>query len=186
MESVTGTVAELRRWPVTGMAPERLRAARIGPLGMAGDGVHVVMSGEQVLEEEMLVGWSAEYPFNVDAGIDPEHPPHALVCSPDGRRRWRWGDPRLAHALAAELGRPVELRREPGRARPILLSAQAGVPVHLRLAFDAAPERLAGRELALANGVRLSVSGPAGRRGGVEARVMTGGRLEIGEPFDLL
>jgi hypothetical protein len=186
MEAVTGTVAELWRWPVTGMAPERLRAARLGPRGMAGDGIHVVMSGDELLDDEALAGWSAKYPFNVDAGIDPEHPPHALVVSPDGRRRWRWGDPRLAHALGTALGRPVELRRDPDRARPILISAQAGVPVHVRLAFDATPERLAGRELALAHGVRLSVSGPAGRRGGVEAQVLAGGRLELGEPFSLV
>src|SRR5690348_17629110 len=106
VEPLTGTVAELWRWPVLGMAPERLRAARLGRRGMAGDGVHLVVAGEEVLEAGALEGWSAEYPFNVDSAIDPEHPPQALVIPPDRARRWRWGDPRLVRALTATAGRP--------------------------------------------------------------------------------
>jgi hypothetical protein len=186
MEPVSGTVAELWRWPVLGMAPERLRSARLGARGMAGDGIHLVVSGEEVLDADVLADWSAAYPFNVDSAIDPEHPPYALVVGPPDRaRRWRWGDPQLAQALAAALGRPVELRRQPERASPILVSAQPGVPVHVRLAFDEPPERLAGHELEFSAGVRLAVTGPAGRRGGVEARVLSGGRVMVGEPFAL-
>jgi hypothetical protein len=186
MEVVTGTIAQLWRWPVAGMRPERLRAARLGPRGMAGDRVHTILAGEQVLDEDALVAWKAEYPFNPDAGIDAETPPHPIVVSPDGQRRWRWGDPRLKHALAAALGHPVELRRELDRAQPVLVSAQRDVPAHLRLALDAPAERLAGHELVLAGGVRLLVSGPAGRRGGIEAQVLDGGRLAVGEPFELV
>jgi|tagenome__1003787_1003787.scaffolds.fasta_scaffold20961372_4 hypothetical protein len=185
MEPLTGTVAELWRWPVLGMAPERLRAARLGRRGMAGDGIHLVMAGEEVLEAGALAGWSAEYPFNVDSAIDPEHPPQALVIPPDRMRRWRWGDPQMVRALGEAIGRPVELRREPTRASPILLSAQPGVPVHLRLAFEAPPERLAGHEIAFDSGVRLEVTGPAGARGGIEARVLTGGRVAVGWSFTL-
>jgi hypothetical protein len=182
MEPVTGPVAELWRWPVVGLAPERLRAARLGACGMAGDGVHRVLAGEEVVE---VPGFAGEYPFNVDAGIDPDHPPHALVVSPDRTRRWRWGDPRLANSLAAAVGRPVKLQREPGRGSPLLVSAQPGVPVHVRLRLDRPAERLAGHRLTLAGGVRLDVTGPAGARGGVEARVLEPGRIEVGEAFTL-
>lgn len=182
MAEVTGTVTELWRWPVLGLAPERLRAARLGVSGMAGDGVHRLVAGEELVE---LPDWAGEYPFNVDSGIDPAHPPHALVLSPDRTRRWRWGDPRLANALAAALGRTVELQREPGRPSPVLVSAQPGVPVHVRLQLDAPAERLAGHRLVLAGGVRLDVTGPAGARGGVEARVLQPGRVTVGEPFTL-
>jgi hypothetical protein len=182
MPEVTGTVAELWRWPVVGLAPERLRAARLGVSGMAGDGVHRLLAGEAPVE---LAGWAGEYPFNVDAGIDPEHPPHALVLSPDRTRRWRWGDPRLANALAEALGRTVTLQREPGRATPVLVSAQPGVPAHVRLRLDAPAERLAGRRLVLAGGVQLDLTGPAGLRGGVEARVVATGRVAVGEAFTL-
>ena len=186
MDPVTGTVAELWRWPVVGMAPERLRAARLGPRGMAGDGIHLVMAGEEVLEAGALEGWSAEYPFNVDSAIDPEHPPQAVVIPPDRLRRWRWGDPRLLRALAATVGRPVELRREPARSSPIIISAQPGVPVHVRLAFATPPERLAGHEIAFDGGTRLEVTGPAGARGGTEARVLAGGRVMVGWSFTIV
>jgi hypothetical protein len=185
MEPLTGTVAELWRWPVLGMAPERLRAARLGDRGMAGDGIHLVMAGDAVLDAGALSDWGAEYPFNVDSAIDPERPPYALVTPPDRGRRWRWGDPQLVEALTATLGAPVRLRREPGRVSPIIISAQPGVPVHVRLAFEAPPERLAGHELAFARGLRLEVTGPAGPRGGIEAQVLARGRVMVGEAFEL-
>jgi uncharacterized protein YcbX len=43
--------------------------------------------------------------------VRPEDPPYAQLTDP-GNRRWRWGDPQLARALADDLGRPVELRRD--------------------------------------------------------------------------
>ena len=186
MEPLTGTVAELWRWPVLGMAPERLRAARLGRRGMAGDGVHLVMAGEELLEAGALAGWSAEYPFNVDSAIDPEHPPQALVIPPDRARRWRWGDPRLIRALTATAGRPVELRREPARTSPII---------------DQRPARRAGARAAR---VRDAAGAPRGPRdrvrqrhsprghgpgrggGGIEARVVTGGRVQVGWSFTLV
>jgi hypothetical protein len=186
MDPLTGTVAGLWRWPVLGLEPERLRAARLGPGGMAAEGVHAVLVDGEPAPPGALPGWAGEYPFNVDSGIDPEHPPHALVVSPDRLRRWRWGDPRLERALARALGRPVELRRNPAHTTPIVVSAQDDAPAHIRLALDAPAERLAGRQLALARGVRLDLAGPAGPRGGVEARVLVPGRLEVGEPFSLL
>jgi hypothetical protein len=186
MDPLTGTVAGLWRWPVLGLEPERLRAARLGPAGMAGEGVHAVLVDGEPAAPGALPGWVGEYPFNVDSGIDPEHPPHALVVSPDRARRWRWGDPRLERALAAALGRAVELRRDPAHRTPIVVSAQEDAPAHIRLSLDAPAERLAGRQLAFARGVRLDLSGPAGLRGGVEARVLAAGRVEVGETFSLV
>lgn len=50
------------------------------------------------------------------APVDPADPPVPALTSPDGDR-FRWGDPRLAQAVAEDLGRPVELVRDP-RGRP--------------------------------------------------------------------
>ena len=62
-------------------------------------------------EAPRLLAWQARYPFNRDGGLDPTRPPFAVVTAPDGRA-YRWGDPRLRSALAADLGREIDLRRD--------------------------------------------------------------------------
>src|SRR5690348_5990961 len=101
-------VLELWRWPVAGMAGERMPSVRVDGRGVGGDLVHAVLGAGVPLE---LEGWTAAYPFNIGANVDPVAPPVPVVTSPRGRA-FRWGDPRLRNALEDALGGPVELRRD--------------------------------------------------------------------------
>ena len=114
-----GSVSRLWRWPVKSMAGEELRALSLGPRGVGGDRTHAVLHEHKgawrpltAREAPGLLAWRAAYPFNLDAGLDPARPPHAMVTGPGGARRWRWGDPQLRSALERDLGRPVRLERD--------------------------------------------------------------------------
>jgi hypothetical protein len=186
---VVGIVAELWRWPVEPMGGERLRALRLTARGVNGDRVHEVAGTFTPEEAERLRGWRATYPFNLDAGVDTEHPPWAMVTGGPRRRTFRWGDPRLAHALEADLGRPVELRREPDVTRPVVLTAvRPAAPVDLRanlvLHLEPQEEAWVGAVLAFAGGARLEVT-VAHAPAGVLARVLAPGRVGAGEAVEL-
>jgi len=192
MTTASGTVAQLWRWPVKSMAGERVLALRIDGRGVGGDRTHAVLyehKGETkpltAREAPRLLAWHAAYPFNFDGGLDPARPPFAVVTGPDGRS-FRWGDPRLRHALAADLGRAVELRRDiegiQDIPRSLLITTGAtlqalGEELHgqvdlrrfrpnLHLDLDAeAWAELAweGAELAFTGGVRLRLLHPCER-----------------------
>ena len=183
----TGTVSRLWRWPVKSMAGEELRALRLGPRGVGGDRSHAVLhhhKGEwrplTAREAPRLLAWQAAYPFNLDAGLDPANPPHAIVTEPGGVRSWRWGDPRLRSALERELGREVRLERDvtgipdvPGTVHVTVaatleaLAGELGTEIdarrfrtNLHLELDAEPWAelgWAGAELELEGGVRLRI-----------------------------
>jgi uncharacterized protein YcbX len=187
-----GTVLELWRWPVKSMAGERVNALRVDGRGAGGDRTHAVMhehKGERkpltAREAPRLLAWHARYPFNVGGGIDPARPPFAIVTAPDSRS-FRWGDPRLRHALQDDLGREIDLVREVAGmqdlSRTLLITTEAslralgeelGGPVDLRrfrpnvhLDLDAPGwDELAweGCELAFAGGVRLRLLHPCER-----------------------
>lgn len=113
-----GTVAALWRWPVKSMAGERVDALRVDGRGAGGDRTHAVLYEHNGMRKPLtareaprLLAWQARYPFNINGGVDPARPPFAIVTAPDGRS-FRWGDPRLKHALADDLGRPIELKRD--------------------------------------------------------------------------
>src|SRR3954447_3719431 len=113
-----GTVQQLWRWPVKSMAGERVQGLRVDGRGAGGDRSHAVLHEHKgqikpltAREAPRLLAWQARYPFNRNGGLDPARPPFAVVTAPDGRS-FRWGAPRLRHALTADLGRPVELRRD--------------------------------------------------------------------------
>jgi uncharacterized protein YcbX len=192
MERARGTVAGLWRWPVKSMAGERVNALRIDGRGAGGDRTHAVVhehKGERkpltAREAPRLLAWSASYPFNLDAGLDPANPPFAIVRAPNGAA-YRWGDPRLQTALAGDLGRPIELMRDVagiqdlGRTLLITtattlrrLGEELGEEIDLRrfrtnvhLEIDAAPwSELGweGGELAFSGGVRLRFLHPCVR-----------------------
>jgi len=189
----TGTVSRLWRWPVKSMAGEELRALSLGPRGVGGDRTHAVLHEHKgawrpltAREAPGLLAWRAAYPFNLDAGLDPARPPHAMVSEPAGTRQWRWGDPQLRAALERDLGRPVRLERDeagiPDVPSTVLvtvagslaaLSDELGTDVDLRrfrpnlhLELDAEPWAelgWAGRSIELEGGVRLEVDGPCER-----------------------
>jgi uncharacterized protein YcbX len=184
----TGTVSRLWRWPVKSMAGEEVRALSIGEHGAGGDRVHAVLhehKGEwrplTAREAPGLLAWTAAYPFDLDAGLDPAEPPHAMVSQPGGRRTWRWGDPQLRSALERDLDRPVRLHRDvagipdvPGQmllttgATLRALSSELGAEVDLRrfrpnlhLELDAEPwaeAGWAGAVVTVEGGVRLAIT----------------------------
>ena len=182
-----GTVQRLWRWPVKSMAGEELRALSLGPRGVGGDRSHAVLHHHKgtwrpltAREAPRLLAWSAAYPFNLDAGLDPDSPPHAIVTEPEGVRHWRWGDPRLRSALERDLGKELRLERDvtgipdvPGTVLVTVagtLAALAGelatevdarrFRTNLHLALDAEPWAelaWAGAEVELEGGVRLRI-----------------------------
>jgi uncharacterized protein YcbX len=188
----TGKVAQLWRWPVKSMAGERVQGLRIDGRGVGGDRTHAVLhehKGEikplTAREAPRLLAWQARYPLNIDGGLDPARPPFAIVTGPDGRS-FRWGDPRLRHALIADLGRPVELRRDlagmQDLGRSLLITTDATLQalgeelsgpidlrrfrpnLHLELDVPAWAELdWEGRELVFAGGVRLRLLHPCER-----------------------
>jgi uncharacterized protein YcbX len=112
----TGRVASLQRWPVKSMAGERLDALSLDRWGVTGDRTHAVFdvfkgATRRVNAEGLprLLAWAAAYPT---AAVGREEPPQAVVTAPDGSAR-TWDDPELPAALAADLGRPLTLAREP-------------------------------------------------------------------------
>ena len=172
-----GTVQRLWRWPVVSMGGEQVSALSLGPDGVGGDRVHRVLLGGgttlAALEEPRLAAWGAAYPFNLGAGLDPASPPHAIVTDPDGRRTYRWGDPRLRSALERDLGRPLRLVRE---ISPSHVRIGDGPRSSLQLSLEAD----AGAEVVFENGVRLLVVSACER--GLLARVIATGRVAEGEP----
>lgn len=112
-----GRVVSLHRWPVKSMAGEDLDALSLDGFGAAGDRTHAVFdvfngAPRRVNAEVLprLLAWSAAYPDAV--AVDRENPPQAVITAPDATAR-DWDDPELPAALAADLGRPVTLVREP-------------------------------------------------------------------------
>jgi uncharacterized protein len=192
VRSSMGTVRELWRYPVKSMAGERVDALRVDGRGAGGDRTHAVMHDHKgarkpltAREAPRLLAWEARYPFNVGGGVDPAHPPFAIVTAPDGRS-FRWGDPRLRHALANDLGRTVELARDVAGmqdlGRTLLVTTEASLralgeelsgPVDVRrfrpnLHLDVDVPgwddlTWEGRELAFAGGVRLRLLHPCER-----------------------
>jgi MOSC domain-containing protein len=190
--TASGTVAQLWRWPVKSMAGERVQALRVDGRGAGGDRSHAVLFEHKgalkpltARESPGLLAWKARYPFNVDGGIDPKSPPRAIVTAPDGRT-FVWGDPRLRHALTADLERPVELRRDihgiQDLPRSLLITTEATLQalgdelhgpidlrrfrpnLHLDLDADAWAELAwEGGELSFAGGVRLRLLHPCER-----------------------
>src|SRR3954463_11677579 len=135
MTTASGTVAQLWRWPVKSMAGERVQALRVDGRGAGGDRTHAVLHEHKgartpltAREAPRLLAWQVLYPFNINGGVDPARPPFAIVTAPDGRS-FRWGDPRLKHALAADLGREIDLVRDAAGlqdlGRTVLITTQA-------------------------------------------------------------
>jgi hypothetical protein len=192
MSEVTGTVRELWRWPVKGMGGERMPSVRVDGRGVGGDRTHAVLRlGEhgwepaRVADVPKLAAWTATYPFNIGANVDPVSPPYALVESPRGRS-YVWNDPRLRCALEDDLGERVQMRRDLhglqlvdrtilvtwGDADPRALRAN----VHLDGELDVDRARSV---LGFQGGVRLRLLCPC-TRGGVYARVLSNGRVAVG------
>jgi hypothetical protein len=177
------------------MAGEPLRSTQIDPRGVAGDRLHYASGPAGRLTQDdlpVLATWGATFPFNPDGAIVPANsPPYPVVVAPDGVRSFRWGDPRLGHALERSLGQGVELVRDLDAVRGVIVATVspeldpevAGINVHLELALPAGG--WAGRDLLFGDGVRLRLVVSRADGPGIEARVMEAGRIAVNEPVTL-
>lgn len=159
-----GAVDTLFRWPVKSFRGETLDALDLDPRGVPGDRAHAVwLKGGKRATARLVPGllrWSARYDEPLNGAI-----PRPRVTSPDGTV-FAWDDEALPHALSADLGRDVDVVRDPAGMqdlpRSILitlegtragLEAELGAPVDLRrfrtnvhVSSDAPPFAEAGWE----------------------------------------
>ena len=112
----TGTVVSLHRWPVKSLGGEPVGALEIDGRGAAGDRAHALFDEFKAAPRRLTARqaprllWGAAY-GDVEVALDD--PPAPVLTAPDGRR-FGWNDAGLAEALSADLGRAVQLRRDPG------------------------------------------------------------------------
>jgi hypothetical protein len=190
-----GFVQSLWRFPVLGMAGEQLRSTQIDARGLAGDRQHFASGPEgqlNVNDLPALADWQATFPFNPDGAVYVDKDPPFPVLHGPGDRTFRWGDPRLAHALERSLGRPIELVRDLEATRGVIITtvkhdldrAFAGVNVQLALQLPG-HGGWAGADLVFRDGVRLKLVASRADGPGIEARVVEAGRIVLGEPVVL-
>ena len=139
----TGTVQSLHRWPVKSFRGERMDALDLDGRGVPGDRAHAVWlrGGKRATARVVpgLLRWAARYetPLNGDV-------PLPSVTAPDGTP-FRWDDPSLPAALSEDLGRDVDVVRDPAGMQDlpntilvtlettrVALEAELGEPVDLR------------------------------------------------------
>ena len=81
MTVAMASVLELWRWPVKAMGGESLPSVRMDVRGVGGDRTHAVLrrgaDGAWTTLRE-LGAWTAAYPFNIGANVDPASPPYAV------------------------------------------------------------------------------------------------------------
>ena len=112
----SGTVLELRRFPVKSLKGEDVGAFRVDRTGVAGDRTHALyLKGGKRLTARVapgLLAWSARYDEHPGDTLAHDDPPAPHLVDPVGRA-WRWGEDGLADALSATAGRDVALVRDP-------------------------------------------------------------------------
>jgi len=113
-----GTVSSLQRWPVKSLAGERADALLLDARGIAGDRAHALFDIHKNAPRRLtarqapgMLRWSAAYAGLPGDALAPGEVPLPRVTAPDGAV-FSWDDPRLPAALAADLGREVQLRRD--------------------------------------------------------------------------
>src|SRR4051794_37542830 len=114
----SGTVLSLHRWPVKSLAGEPAGALRLDARGIAGDRAHALFDEFKgaprrltVRQAPGMLRWAAAYAHAPGDALDPGDVPLPVLTAPDGAA-FAWDDPALPDALAADLGRPVALRRD--------------------------------------------------------------------------
>jgi uncharacterized protein YcbX len=128
----SGTVTELHRWPVKSFAGEPVDTVLVDERGVAGDRTHALFDTFKeaprrltVRQVPRMLAWRATYG---GADVATADPPLARVTGPDGTA-YAWDDPALPGALAADLGREVDLRRDAtgqqDLERSVLITTQA-------------------------------------------------------------
>jgi uncharacterized protein YcbX len=113
----SGRVVSLHRWPVKSMQGEAVDALDVDVIGAAGDRAHALFDEHggapqplTIRQVPRLLLWKAGYGA---AAVTLHDPPRPTLTSPAGAV-FAWDDPALRDALAADLGRAVTPRRDPG------------------------------------------------------------------------
>jgi uncharacterized protein YcbX len=98
------------------MGGEPAGAVRVDGRGVGGDRTYALYDVHRgaprrltVRQVPRLLRWRAAYPGAPDDAVDPGDPPRPTLTAPDGSVH-AWDDAGLPGLLAADLGRPVELR----------------------------------------------------------------------------
>src|SRR3954451_10698430 len=114
----TGKVLSLNRWPVKSLGGEPVDAFRLTRRGVGGDRAHALFHEHKGARRRLtirtaprMLHWSAAYPDAPGEALDPDDPPLPRLHAPSGTS-YAWDDPSLPGVLSADLGRPVELRRD--------------------------------------------------------------------------
>lgn len=110
-------MAQVRVWPVKSMGGGTPADAGADERGLAGDRAYGLLDLRPRRTRSLitargipgLLRWSASYDEEV---VDADDPPLPVLTDPRGRA-WRWDDSGLASGLAADLGQPVALIRDP-------------------------------------------------------------------------
>jgi uncharacterized protein YcbX len=112
-----GRVTVLNRWPVKSMGGQAVDALALDERGAAGDRAHALFDTHKraprrltAREAPRMLLWHASYN---GAEVPPGEVPYPDLTAPDGTS-FDWRDPALPQALAEDLGREVELRRDLG------------------------------------------------------------------------
>lgn len=134
--AVTGTVLALNRYPVKSMAGQPAQTVRLFGHGIVGDREHALSwpGGRRLTARAAprMLAWSAS------SGGDG----CARVVAPDGRE-FAWSDPGLAAAISEDLGKDVDLVRDPSLMQDLpdsvlvtFASTHAGLERELATAID--------------------------------------------------
>lgn len=115
MSSASGRVLSLHRHPVKSFAGEPVDALRVERRGAGGDRTHALIwagRGRRLTARQAprMLAWGARYDV-AGEDLDPAEPPLPRLTGPDGTE-YAWDDPELPAVLEADLGWPVELRRD--------------------------------------------------------------------------
>lgn len=116
---IRGTVISLHRWPVKSLGGEDVDALVLDGRGAAGDRSHALFDAFKNAPRRLtarqaprMLRWHAAYPDVAADALLPDDPPLPVLSAPDCGPSYRWDDPALPGALAADLGREVTLRRD--------------------------------------------------------------------------
>jgi uncharacterized protein YcbX len=108
----SGSILSLHRWPVKSFRGEQHEQLDLDLRGFPGDRAHAAwLRGGKRATARLVPGlmrWAATYDEPLNGAI-----PAPLVTAPDGTT-WRWGDPGLADAISADVGRDVDIVTDPG------------------------------------------------------------------------
>jgi hypothetical protein len=138
---ISGRLVALHRWPVKSLGGESLAAAWLDADGVVGDRAHALLDVHGARPSHLdrplltaraskrMLAWSAAYRDAPDDALRAGADARPVLTGPDGVAL-HWDDPALPGRLSEDLGRVVELERDPTGAmhdlpRSVLVTTEA-------------------------------------------------------------